>query len=215
MNPKRAKGKLDVRRRNPTQVLNRSKLMEKGLTDHASLFTTPNPTLPVFSAQIVTTDKSVTVAANGGKGTNAARNVQVGILAGMMDSELVYMQSLADSGPPDQAVQTLLAGGVDVVLVPQRNKAILEAMQSLPGGPVVLEANATAILGKTNLRRKHFFDWQSTTDGKTFADLPPTPEAMTTVSGLTPLTTVGFRVRARVTKGVTTEWSAVVNFLVR
>jgi hypothetical protein len=36
----------------------------------------------------------------------------------------------------------------------------------------------------------------------------------TTLAGLTPLTTVGFRVAVATTKGVTSAWSQVVDFLV-
>jgi hypothetical protein len=131
-----------------------------------------------------------------------------------MGSELVCIQTVADAGNPDEAVQILQAGGVEVALVGQRNKPILQAMQGTTTGSVVLEANATVILG-SNLRRKHFFTWECTTDGKTFTALPPTPNATTTVSGLTSLTTVGFRVGAMTPNNVATDWSAIVNFLVR
>ena len=62
---------------------------------------------------------------------------------------------------------------------------------------------------------KHFFSWEYTTDGKTFLGMPSTPEANTTMSGLTPLTTVGFRVAVTVAKRPMGPWSQVVNILVR
>jgi hypothetical protein len=210
----RARGKLDIRRRSATRALNRAKLMEKGLTDHAGVFLDPKPPLPVFANQIVLTDKAQVEAAHGGRGMAAARDVQLGLLVGMMESELVYIQSVADTGNPDEAVQTLLAGGVAVALVGDHSKPILKVTQGPTEGSVVLEANATAILG-ADLHRKHYFNWGYTTDGKTFIALPPTPGARTTVSGLALLTTVGFRVSATTMKNGTTEWSAIVNFLVR
>jgi hypothetical protein len=213
MAQRHARGKLGAGTENAPQALNRAKLMEKGLTEHASEFPNPNPTLPVFSNQITLTDKAQTDAAHGGKGLVAARDVQLGLLVGMMKSELVYIQSVADAGNPDAAVQTLLAGGVEVVAAGERSKPVLKVTQGPTEGFVTLEANATAILGPY-LHRKHYFMWGYTTDGKTFIALPPTPEARTTVSGLTPLTTVGFRVAATTSKNVVTEWSAVVNFLV-
>jgi hypothetical protein len=214
MAQRRARGKLGVERRNAPQVLSRAKLMDKGLTDNAAIFTSPNPALTVFSNQIAATDKAQVAAAQGGKGMAAARDVQLGLLMGMMGSELVSIQSVADAGNPDEAVQTLQAGGVEVVTVGQHNKPVLKVTQGTTPGSVVLEANATTILGE-DLRRKHFFMWGYTTDGKTFIALPPTPEASTLVSGLTSLTTVGFRVSATTPNNVTTEWSAIVNFLVR
>ncbi len=60
--------------------------MEKGLGDNAALFTAPNPPLPAFSNQITVTDKAQVAAVHGGKGMAAARNVQLGLLVGMMRS---------------------------------------------------------------------------------------------------------------------------------
>ena len=77
-----------------------------------------------------------------------------------------------------------------------------------------LEANLGVLLG-SDLGRKHFLNWEYTTDGKTFLSLPSTPEVKTTVTGLTPLTTVGFRVAVSKPKGIVGPWSQVVDFLIR
>jgi hypothetical protein len=195
-------------------VLKRAKLMDQGLTNYAALFSAPNPPLPVFSNQIVITDKAQVAVGQGGKGLAAARNVQLGILWGMMGSQLVYMQSIADAGNPDQAVQTLHQGGVEVAGFTPYEKAILTVTQGAMSGWVALEANARALLGSANVRRKHFFSWEYTLDGKTFVSMPSTPEVKTTLGGLTPLTTVGFRVAVTVSKSPQGPWSQVVNFLV-
>ncbi len=81
-------------------------------------------------------------------------------------------------------------------------------------GSVNLEANAGALLG-ADAGRKHFFSWGYTTDGKTFISIPSTPDARTTVAGLTPLTTVGFRVAVTVSKTPMSAWSQVVELLVQ
>jgi hypothetical protein len=188
--------------------------MEKGIGDHAGLFPDATPPLPVFSTQIVVTDAAQVAAKMGGKGMAAARDVQLGVLVGMMASELVYIQIVADSGTADEAVATLLAGGVEIADLPLHDKAILTATQGPTSGSVHLEANAGALLGDA-LRRKHYFNWEYTLDGTTFLAMTPTPEARTTVSGLVPLTTVGFRVAVSKAKGVMGPWSQVVQFLVR
>jgi hypothetical protein len=209
------RGVLKVRRRNAPQVLGRAKLMEKGLGDHASdLFTDPNPPLPVFSNQIVITDKAQVAATHGGKGMAAARDVQLGILIGMMTSELVVIQAVADSGSRDQAVATLLAGGVEVADVPLHDKPVLAVTDGPTPGSVNLEANASVLLGDY-LYRKHFFNWSYTIDGTNFIAMPSTSEARTRLAGLTPLTTVGFRVCVTKGNGVMDPWSQVVEHLVR
>jgi hypothetical protein len=211
---KRPRGALKTKRRIATSALPRAKLMEKGLGDNSGLFPNPNPALPVFSNQIVLTDKAQVAVGKGGKGAGAARDVQLGILTGMMDSELVYIQSVADTGTPDQAVTTLLAGGVEIADFGEHIKDLLAVTQGPTSGSVDLEAYALALLGAL-IGRKHFFSWEYTLDGKTFLGMPPTPEARTTLTGLTPLTTVGFRVAVTVTKTPMGPWSQVVNFLVR
>jgi hypothetical protein len=144
----------------------------------------------------------------------AARDVQLGLLIGMMTSELVCIQSVADTGNPDEAVATLLAGGVEVAGFPLHDKAILTVAKGVPPGAVNLEANAGVLLGDF-LNRKHFFNWQYTLDGKSFISMPSTSEGKTTLTGLTPLTTVGFRVCVTKAKGVMDPWSQVVDFLIR
>ncbi len=212
---RRPRGVLGVRRRSAPAVTNRAKLMEKGIGDHPGTFPAPNPPLPVFSAQIVSTDKAQVAAVQGGKGMAAARDVQLGLMLGMMDSELVYMQSIADAAGPDEAVSILHAGGVEIAGIAQHTKPILTVTQAQPSGPVVLEANASALLG-ADIHRKHFFSWECTMDGgKTFVAMPSTPGATTSMTGLTPLTTVGFRVAVTTTKSGMGPWSQVVNIFVR
>ena len=136
----------------------------------------------------------------------------------MVTSVVVYLMALAafaPAGPHEgETVETLLAGGLEVALIGDHTKAVLKVSAGAKTGSVVLEANATTVLGAL-LHRKHFFNWEYTTDGKTFTALPSTPEAKTMVAGLPPLTTVGFRVSATTSKSNTTPWSAIVNFLVQ
>jgi hypothetical protein len=188
--------------------------MAKGLGDHPALFSDPRPPRATLDDQIAATEQAQVVADKGGKGAAAARDVQLGILVGMMESELVYIQSVADTGTPDEAISTLLAGGVEIARSRAHGKAVLGVRQEPAPGSVILDANARELLGR-DIRRKHFFHWAYTTDGKTFVDMPSTPEARTTLSGLTPLTTVGFRVAVAKTQGVVGPWSHVVSFLVQ
>jgi hypothetical protein len=213
MSLRRTRGILDILRRDAVGALERAKLMDKGLTDNTGLFPDPNPALPVFKDQIAATDKAQVLVGTRGKGMAAARDVQLGLLVGMMTSELVYIQSVADAGNPDKAVSILHAGGVEIAAFALHDKAILAVTGGPVPGSVVLVANAGALLGDDR-RRGHFFNWEYTTDGKAFLAMPPTPAAKTTLSGLTPLTTVGFRVAVTTTKGITSAWSQVVDHLV-
>jgi hypothetical protein len=204
---------LDVDRRNAPQVIDRAELMDTGLLTYAATFTSPNPPEPKFASQIALTGAAQVAARKGGVGMAAARYVQVGILLEMMESELLYMESVANAGNPELATQVLLQGGVEIAGVGKHQKDILTIRQPQPGAPVTLEANVSALLG-AYLHRKHFISWEYTLDGKTFVALPSTPEGLTTVTGLAALTVVGFRVAVTVARMPMLPWSQVVNFLV-
>ena len=63
--------------------------------------------------------------------------------------------------------------------------------------------------------RRAFVDWQYSTDGgKTWTTMPSTLQAKTTLSGMTPASTVEFKYRA-VTKTGEGNWSAPVSLLVK
>jgi hypothetical protein len=207
----RARAVLKIKRKNTVSVTGKANAMCSGIGGNPTLFVTPNPPISTLQAQIVVVGKAEVVAATKAKGAAAARNVQLGILVGMMETEQTYVQAVADTSPsPDHAVSTIQAAGLMVALVGQHTKAILTVKQGPQSGLVSLDAYAAALAGHG--RRKTFFNWQSTVDGKTFVSLPSTPKSKTTVANLTPLTTYGFRVSVTNSDGIPGEWSQVVPF---
>ncbi len=186
-----------------------------GITNHAALFPTPNPSVAAILGQIAVVNAAELLVATGARGAASARNSQRGILVGMMETEVCTVQGYADACVGlDQAVYVIRAGGLEVALVGQRTKAILAVTQETPGGPLTLDANAGALAGRTS--KKTQFNWQSTGDGgKTFVTLPSTPKSKTTVANLPPLSTYGFRVCVTTSDGVMGEWSQVISILVR
>lgn len=211
---RRARAALMIDTEKTSSVMGRAKGMNAGMGANVPLFPAPNPALSVIVAQTVVVDKAEVVAATGVKGGAAARNVQLGILVGMLEMEMGYVQSVADkSSTPEQAVSTIEAAGLTVARVGSHTKPILGVKQGPQAGSVVLDANAAALTGKG--RKKTFFNWAYTVDGgKTFIAMPSTPKAKTTLANLTPLTTVGFRVSVTRSDGTTDEWSQVIAFLV-
>ena len=209
----RARAVLKVNRRKTVSVTGRASAMCSGIGGNPSLFAAPNPPVSAVEDQIVVVGKAEIVAATRAKGAAAARNVQRNILVGMLEAWRTFVQGVTDSVPADQAVSTIEAAGLTVALVAQRIKAILAVTQGPEAGTVALDAYAAALTGRS--QKKTFFNWQSTADdGSTFVSLPPTPKSKTTVSGLTPLTTYGFRVCVTSSDGTAGAWSQVVSFLV-
>ena len=211
---RRARAVTKIDSESTVSVMGKTKAVNAGIGGNPGLFVTPSPTLAALMAQAAVVDKAETLAATRAKGAATARNVQRRILVGMLEAECTYVQSVADtSATPEQAAATIQAAGLDVAGVASRIKAILTVTQTAVPGTLALDANATA-LGAAG-RRKTFFNWQYTADGgKTWITLPSTPKSKTTVSGLTALSTYGFRVSVTNSDGIAGEWSQIVNFLV-
>jgi hypothetical protein len=205
----RARGVLKIKRRNTASVVGRANAVATGIDDNPTVFTAPNPTSAAIRAQIVVVNDAEIVAATHAKGAATTRNVARNGLVGMMETELTYMQGVADkSATWDQAVATLQAGGLPVAIVPTHFKPILGVTQGSASGSVVLDANASELT--VGLKGKFSFNWQSTVDGKTFVGLPSTPNHKTTVANLAPLTSCGFRVSVTDAAGVAGEWSQML-----
>jgi hypothetical protein len=206
-----ARPKLDINRKNTDSVQGRTKAVAAGITANPGLFSSLASNATALLNQSGVLDKAETVADTKAKGTAAARNVQRNNLVVMLATILPLVRAIANqSGTLEGAIAVIQAAGLAVSLVPKRIKPILAATQSLPGAPVVLDANATA-LGAAG-HKKSFFNWQATADGKTWITLPSTPKCKTSVPNLTPLTTYGFRVAVTNSDGVMGEWTPVLPF---
>jgi hypothetical protein len=206
---------LGINKKNTQQVTSKSKVMTTGIGNHPSVFVSPSPALNTIVNQTQVVETAETLARSRVPGAAAARNAQRGILVGLLEAGVMYVQQTADACPSyDLAVSAIQAAGLTVAVVPARIKPILAATQGPTAGSVALEANATA-LGAGG-RKKTCFNWQYTGDGgKTFVNVASTPRCRTLISGLTPLTTYGFRVSVTNSDGVAGEWSPLVSFLVR
>ncbi len=210
---RRARGVLKINPRQFASVTGRANTMCAGIDNNPTLF--PNPTVPTsaIKAQVAVVTAAATVAATRAKGAAAARDVQVHILVGMMETDAIYIQSVADKAATwDAAASTLQAGGLVVAAVGQQNKAVLTLKQGAASGTVDMFANESILTA--NLRGGYFFNWSFSSDGKTWSNLGSTPKARTSLANLTPLTTYSFRVSVTNSDGIPGEWSQAVSFMV-
>jgi hypothetical protein len=210
----RARAVMNVDTRSPNEVTGKAKGMNQGIGGNVPLFPTPSPPLSAIMAQTVVVEKASVLATTRAKGTAKARNVQLRILVGLLEAEVLYVQSIADaSATPDQAAATIEAAGLTVALVGQYAKPVLAAKQGAVPGGVILEANKRILTGGS--QKKSFFNWSYTADGgKTWLALPSTPKVTTSLANLVPLSTYGFRVSLTSSDGIPGEWSQPVFFIV-
>ena len=209
----RARGILDIVRDNTGSVTGRAKSMNTGMGNHTNVFSSPFVPLAQLANQVILVDNAEIVAATRAKGSAQLRNVQRNLLVGMMETQLTYIQQCADkAATPEEAASILLLGGVKVAGVGHYYKQILTVKQGPQPGTVLLYAFARLL--RNGEQGSVFFNWQSTSDGKTLVNLPSTPKSKTSVANLTPLQSYGFRVSCTMPDGIPGEWSQIVNFLV-
>jgi hypothetical protein len=210
----RARAKLKIKTYNTASVTGRAAAVRDGLASDTTKFGASPYAPTAIDAQITTVNKAEAAARTKAPGTAAARNVQRTLLVGMLEKVLPFVQGLADaSATREDAVATIVAAGLLVAATPQVKKQILTVKQGPQSGSVLLAAFAK-LLGAVG-SKKSCFNWQQTSDGgKTFINLPSTPKAKTTVTGLTPLATYGFRVSVTASDGTIGAWSQTVTIIV-
>jgi hypothetical protein len=202
---------LDLDRARPLVFLSTCTSIYTGLYSNPTIFLTPSPALPLLLTQIqdaTTANQNVAKVVGGA----AVRNAKFGLLRTSMQSELCYVQSLCDAATPEVAQTIITAASMKTVIHNWYQKPVLSLKNGPTPGMVLLDANAS-LLDSTH--RKKMFNWQLTTNGGTsFTGMPSSETGKTSVSGLTPLTRVGFQVSVSVNKQPQGPWSQTVTILV-
>jgi len=189
--------------------------MYNGLNADKVTYASPNPSLPVFLGLIQSCTTSHQAVSLRTRGAAATRGIQRGLLLTGMENERMYVQSLAD-GDPTHAVALIQNAGLVVAAEKVHHKALLTLRQGKVSGSLLCEANVGVLKSALMLRPTQgiFYNWAYTVDGaKSFIPLPPTTTGKTTITGLTPLTTVGVRVNLNGADGPG-DWSQVFYTLV-
>jgi hypothetical protein len=169
-------------------------------------FPTPTPTLAVVTAAIDDLRAAEAAAVARTKGAASARNQKRTALVSQLHALRGYIQTVADADPGNAAA-IIESAGVAIRKTPARPAQVLAAKPGRISGQATVTAPIAA--------RRASYEWQYSTDGgKTWIAMPGTLQAKTSVSGLTPLSTVQFRYRA-VTKAGEGDWSQPVSLTVQ
>jgi hypothetical protein len=196
-------------------VVDRATAMDNGMGADTTTYATPNPPLPVFRSLITSVTTAQGLVKTRMVGAAAARDVDLRSLVGGMESERLYIQTLADANASN-AIQIIQKAGLVVAAKPAHTKLTIMLRNGQPSGSVVCDANVGLLIG-TDAKHPYaarFFGWQYTVDGsKTFITAAMTATGKTLLTGLTPFTVVGVRVNITIL-GVTSDWSDVATILV-
>jgi hypothetical protein len=167
----------------------------------------PSPTVPLAtaSAHIADLETAETKAKSKGKGAVQDRDVKLKIVESDLHALKAYVQLVADSNV-DNAASIIQSASLSTRKTAVRTKSDLSAVSGPVSGEVHLAAKAGP--GRTS------YDWQVSTDQKTWTSLPSTLRARTQIHALTPATTYYFRHR-KLTKNGQEDWGQIVSLLVR
>lgn len=198
------------------QIIMCAQGMHDGMAADPATYAAPNPSLPSFLGLIHNLASAQQVVATRVRGAAAVRDMHRSFLITAMESELTYVQSLADASPLE-AKALIQNVGLVIAASTASTKPLLTLRRGARPGSVDCEANVGMLLSAetTKLRQHKFFNWEYTVDGgDTFIRARSTTTGKITLVGLTPLTMVGVRVNLHLRSGPG-EWSPVVTFLVR
>lgn len=182
-----------------------AKAIGAALAAHPGLFPSPVPSLAKLASDTTALDNAQAVVATRVKGSVEARNAARVTLVATLNALRAYVQTVCDADPAN-APTTAQNAGMSTRPPPSHNKPALSAKPNpKTSGSVDVSAKVTA---------KGSHEWQFSTDGgKTYVSCPPTTQAKTTITGLTPGSTVLVRHRA-VTKTGPDNWGDPVSLVV-
>jgi hypothetical protein len=205
---------LGFRKRKANVVLWRSKEIHAGLAGRPDLFASPSPPLSQLQGLVEALDAAQVAVQLGGHGAAAARDVTLTELWTCLELLLKYVQSLVAKCSEDEAVALILAAGMKVANAPVHDKRVIEVRQRQSGTVELFAFVALLRREKGSRSRKINFNWRYTLNGgESWVPLPSTPVGNIVVSGLPPLTEVGFSVSITDADGPG-RWCDTVPFLV-
>jgi hypothetical protein len=160
----------------------------------------PSPVPPLSSVASVLADLATaeTQALTRVKGAVAARNEKRGALVSSLQQLRSYVQVTAD-GNPENASSIIESAGLAVKKAPDRAPRVFAAKQGTISGTVKVEAPSAG--------HRAAYEWEYSIDGgKTWVAMPPTLQAKTSITGLTPGSSAQFRYRWVIKTGAS-DWS--------
>jgi hypothetical protein len=169
-------------------------------------FSTPVPNLALITTAIGALQASEAATVSRTKGAVAARNQKRKELVALLEQLGTYVQTVADADEAN-APAIIESAGFAVRKTPTRTARVFAVKQGPNSGVAEIVAASAG--------HRSAYEWQYSTDGgKTWVLLPPTLQAKTSVTGLTPGAVVQFKYRA-VTKTGADDWSQPVSLAIQ
>jgi len=166
----------------------------------------PTPPVPIATlvADVAALNTAETAVLQRTKGAVEVRNAKLAVVRNDLEALRGYVQIVAAAGTPANAPAVMEAAGMTIRKVTTHNKPALAAKAGTVSGTIHLSAKAAG--------RTAAYDWQYSTDQKTWTTLPMTLQAKSGVTGLVSGTLYYFRVQVLVRTGAE-NWSQIVSLM--
>jgi hypothetical protein len=185
----------------------KAKSIVLNIGNNPGFFPSPIPSLATVDIDMGKLKDAQTLAETRVVGSAGARNIEYGVVLADIHGLLSYAQTQADNAPDEEtAIAIIDASGFSLRVNGVHVKPPLVVKHGEATGEIILMAKSAG--------RHVAYDWQMSTDGKTWEDLPSTLVAKTTVSGLAADVRTYFRFRA-ILPGGTGNWSASVSIVIQ
>jgi hypothetical protein len=169
-------------------------------------FPSPTPSLATFQADITALSTAEAAVLSRTKWAVEIRDAKLAIVRTDLDNLKAYVQGVAAVALPTDADAIIESAGLTTRKVTLHDKPALAAKQGSVTGSVNLVAKSAA--------KRAAYNWQYSTDQKTWTTVPQTLQAKTGFAGLTAGTMYYFRVQAVTDAGVA-DWSQLVSLIVK
>jgi len=185
-------------------LIGRVKSITSAMTANA-YFKTPSPPLATITADLAELEAAQTVALTRAKGTAAQRDAKLVIVRTDLHDLKGYVQTVANAEPAN-ASAIIESAAMSIKKPNTRTKQDIAVQAGAVSGSVEVIVKAAA--------HRASYDWEHSTDRKTWTRLPMTLQARTIVPNLPLGATAYFRSRA-VTRTGTSDWSQPISTIVK
>jgi hypothetical protein len=170
-------------------LISLAQAIEAAMASASTTFPSPTPTLAQLTSDISTLVTAEAAAKTRAKGAVQTRDAKLAAVVADLKQLVAYVETVANANPVNAAA-IINSAGMVVRKQPTSSKNDLNFRKTAASGSVVAMA-------RVGTRAKESHDWEYSTDGgKTWVSVPSTQQAKTTITGLTPGSTVQVKTRS-------------------
>jgi hypothetical protein len=177
------------RPRTVSGLISLAQAIEAAMASAATTFPSPTPILAQFTSDISALVTAEAAAKTRAKGAVQTRDAKLAVVVADLKQLVAYVETVANANVATAAA-VINSAGMVVRKQPLHAKNDVNFRKNAASGSVV-------VMARVGTRAKESHDWQYSTDGgKTWLPLPSTQQAKTTITGLSPGSTVQVKTRS-------------------